>query len=130
MPLPEHVRLRGRHVPPHDGASRATLPRLMTHFITMQALRATNVAEWISLRPGRTSRGALRADELGNSSCGGFLPERFAGDQHAMHDDRELTGDRDCGAFEAKPFSQLQPPFAQITFGSAPREEDCRGLVK
>ena len=56
----EHGRLRGRHVPPHDGASRATLPRFMTHSVALGAASATNGAEWISLRPGRTSRGALR----------------------------------------------------------------------
>ena len=49
------------------------------------------------------------ADELGNLNCGGFLPERFTGDQHAVHDDGELAGDCDRGAFEAEPFSQLQP---------------------
>jgi len=33
----EHGRLRGRHMPPHDGASRVTLPRFITHFIAMEA---------------------------------------------------------------------------------------------
>jgi hypothetical protein len=31
-----------------------------------------------------------------------------------VHDDGELAGDGDRGAFEAEPLSQLQSPFAQI----------------
>ena len=43
----EHGRLRGRHVPPHDGAPRAALPRFITHSRCRGAPSTTNVAEWI-----------------------------------------------------------------------------------
>ena len=42
------------------GLRRATSPRFITHSIPGWVSDATNVAEWVGLRPGRTSRSALR----------------------------------------------------------------------
>ncbi len=67
----KHGRLRGRQLSPHDGASRATLPRFITHFGAVEALSATSVTEWISLRPGRTSRAPCGADELVDQAVAG-----------------------------------------------------------
>ena len=64
------------------------------------------------------------------SGYGVRLPEWLAGDQHCMHDDGEFAGYRDGCSLEAEPLSQLQPPFAQITFGSASSEQHGCGLVE
>lgn len=96
------------------GLRGATSPRFITHSVAVKASDATNVAELVGLRPGRTSRSALRRGRARVSDCGACLPERLAGDQHAVHNDGELAGNSDCSALEAEPLSQPQSPFTQV----------------
>ena len=96
------------------GLRGATSPRFITHSVAVEASDATSVAELVGLRPGRTSRSALRRGRARVSGFGECLPERLAGDQHGVHDNGELAGYSDRRALEAEPLTQLQPPFAQL----------------
>ena len=111
------------------GLRGATAPRFITHSVAVEASDATSVAEWVGLRPGRTSRGALRRGRAWVSGCGACLPERLTGDQHGVHDDGEFAGNGDRGTFEAKPLTQLQPPFAQVALGSAADQQHGCGFI-
>ena len=127
----EHGRLRRQHVPPHDGAPRGDLSKVHHALLAAVATSgATNVEEWVGLRPGRTSPAALRRGRARVSGCSVPLPERFTRYQHGMHDDRERASDGDHGALEAEPLSQLQALFVQIALGPAADEQHCRGLVE
>jgi len=52
--------------------------------------------------------------------------------EHGMHDDREFPGDSHCGALEAKPFAQLEPPVFESAFspGAGSCQHHGRGFVK
>lgn len=86
--------LRERSLPSVDGAlgSKPVHPHL---------------AEWLCPRPGRDGSAVRCSPMLRLSGSSSGSVEQLSRFQHRMHDDRELTGDGDCCAFEADPFFEF-----------------------
>jgi hypothetical protein len=79
-----------------DGPSNVCLAR------SEQTRDATVLTEWTSLGPGRDTSSRQRRRRARELGGGGHLPiEELAGTEHRMHEDGELAGDSDSGAFEA-----------------------------
>ncbi len=82
------------------------------------------------LKPGLTRRGRWLACRLrcGASRC----IEYFSCFEHAVHNDRELSGDGHRGALEAQALTQLKSPALEAAFvtGSGSREDHRCCFIK
>lgn len=79
--------------------------------------------------PVGTSQRAQRLNAILNPSsrCANSPVEEGAGLEHRVHDDRQLSGDRNGGSLKADPLPELEAPGPQAALGRATGQDDsCR----